>query len=83
MREKGKYDTTRGEPCDTRCQMEKNSAAWHNASSQAEKDRLKAENQKLKNDLPECKNGCTDKKGDGRLTDSKGNCVYTGVAKSC
>ena len=72
-----------GSSCDTRCQMEKNSKAWHNASSQEEKDRLKAENQKLKNDLPECKNGCTDKKGDGRLTDSKGNCVYTGVAKSC
>lgn len=72
-----------GSSCDTRCQMEKNSAAWHNASSQAEKDRLKAENQRLKNDLPECSGGCTDKKGDGRLTDSKGNCVYTGVAKSC
>ena len=72
-----------GSSCDTRCQMEKNSAAWHNASSQAEKDRLKAENQRLKNDLPECSGGCTDKKGDGRLTDSKGNCVYTGVAKTC
>lgn len=72
-----------GSSCNTRCQMEKNSAAWHNASSQAEKDRLKAENQRLKNDLPECSGGCTDKKGDGRLTDSKGNCVYTGVAKSC
>ena len=63
--------------------MEKNSAAWHNATTQEEKDRLKAENQKLKHDLPECKSGCTDKKGDGRLTDSKGNCVYTGVAKTC
>ena len=72
-----------GSSCDTRCQMEKNSAAWHNATTQEEKDRLKAENQKLKNDLPECKSGCTDKKGDGRLTDSKGNCVYTGVAKTC
>lgn len=69
--------------CDTRCQMEKNSKAWHETTDQAEKDRLKEANKNLSKDLPECKSGCTDAKGDGRLTDSSGNCVYTGVAKTC
>ena len=72
-----------GSSCDTRCQMEKNSKAWHEATTKEEKDKLKAENEKLRNDLPECKSGCDDPKHDGRLVDKDGNCVYTGVAKTC
>lgn len=69
--------------CDTRCQMEKNSEAWHDADEDTRKQ-LEEDNKNLMNDLPECCGGdCCTRKNDGTIKDSSGNCVYTGVGKTC
>ena len=72
-----------GSSCDTRCQMEKNSKDWHNADA-GKKQELENKNKELMKDLPECCGGsCCNRKNDGTIKDNKGNCVYTGVGKTC
>ena len=61
--------------------MEKNSKEWHSADADRKKE-LEAENDRLKDKLPECSNGC-DRKNDGTIKDSNGKCIYTGVGKTC
>ena len=72
-----------GSSCDTRCQMEKNSKEWHNADAD-KKQELENKNKELMQHLPECCGGsCCNRKNDGTIKDNKGNCVYTGVGKTC
>lgn len=69
--------------CDTRCQMQKNSDAWHNTTDQTERDRLSAKNDELKDKLPECANNSCNRDTNGRVTTKDTNkCVYNG-GKSC
>ena len=63
--------------------MEKNSKEWHNADAD-KKQELENKNKELMQHLPECCGGsCCNRKNDGTIKDNKGNCVYTGVGKTC
>ncbi len=70
--------------CDTRCQMEKNSEEWYDADEERKKE-LEEENKKLMNDLEECSgsNSTCNRADNGIITDGDGNCVYSGVSKTC
>ena len=80
---KGSSSSGGGSYCDTRCQMQKNSDAWHNTTDEKERQRLSNENDKLKDKLPECANKSCDRDSNGRVTKKDTNkCVYNG-GKSC
>ena len=67
--------------CDTRCQMQKNSDAWHSTTDKGKRDGYSSNNNDLYQKLPECGGTCT-RDNNGRVTDKNGKCVYNG-GKSC
>lgn len=68
--------------CDVECEMHKRSENWHKATTKEEKDALAAENEELYKQLPACKSGGCERATDGTVT-KNGNCVYSGVKKTC
>ena len=68
--------------CDVECQMHKNSEDWHKATTKEEKDALANKNKELYEQLPACKSGGCERAGNGTVTKT-GDCVYSGVKKTC
>ena len=66
-------NSSSGSSCDVVCQMQKNSEAWHNATSQKEKDELHKKNEELAQQLP----GSSFNQGNGTWNNSSGKPIYS------
>lgn len=65
-----------GSSCGTTCQMQKNSEAWHNATTQSEKDALHAANVELGKQIGLSENGNYNSSS-GQWTNNSGKPLYT------